>query len=80
MRHGGNSEQVTQIVSHPQAISQCAETIRHYWPEAIITHTSSTAVAAKQIAEDTAMDTVGVIASAFAAKNLSFKDSASRNA
>ena len=65
MRHGGCVSHITKIVSHPQAISQCFNSIKRICPEAIVSEVGSTAIAAQSVSEDTS-GTVAAIASGFA--------------
>ena len=66
MRRGGCVNRITKIVSHPQAISQCFNSIKRICPKAIVSAVGSTAAAAQSVSEDTS-GTVAAIASCFAA-------------
>lgn len=46
-----NGEKITKILSHPQALSQCAGFLRKYFPDVLLQATNSTAEAAKMVAE-----------------------------
>ena len=52
MHADGCEGDVTKIVSHPQALSQCSRSIRIYYPNAITSPSASTAAAARDIAEE----------------------------
>lgn len=44
-------QQVTRIMSHPQALAQCQEFLLHHFPDADLESTASTAFAANYVAE-----------------------------
>ena len=66
MRRGGCVSRITKVVSHPQAISQCFNSIKRICPEAVVSEVESTAAAAQSVSENTS-GTVAAIASGFAA-------------
>lgn len=66
MRQGGRAEDITKIISHPQALSQCSENIKRICPEAVISEVNSTAAAAQNVSEDVS-GTVAAVAPGFAA-------------
>jgi chorismate mutase/prephenate dehydratase len=61
----GRVDDVTRVVSHPQALAQCRKWLEKHLPQAPIFEVHSTAVAAKTAAEDPG---AAAIASAFAAE------------
>lgn len=50
---GTNKEQITQIVSHPQALAQCERYLRREFPEVRLVEWQDTAKAAKDLSEGT---------------------------
>ena len=46
-----NGEKITKILSHPQALSQCAGFLRKHFPDVLLQATNSTAEAAKIVSE-----------------------------
>ena len=48
-----NGESITKILSHPQALSQCTNFLRKYFPNVPLQATNSTAEAAKIVSEST---------------------------
>lgn len=64
-RRGGCVEDITEVSSHPQAISQCFETVKQLCPDAVISKVTSTAAAARDISEGVSI-TAAAIASEFA--------------
>ena len=46
---GIRKEQITEIISHPQAIGQCARLLNHEFPNAVISFSDSTAKAAEAV-------------------------------
>lgn len=68
VKPGVDPQQLTEIVSHPQALRQCSKYLaKHY---AAIPHRTyaDTALAAQDLAEGKLPETAGVLASAYAAK------------
>lgn len=52
VKKGTKKEDITLIISHPQAIGQCAELIAHEFGEADIEYSDSTSAAAKRVSEE----------------------------
>ena len=48
---GSKLEEITQVLSHPQALAQCRDFIRRFLPKAELIEMSSTAKAAEQVAK-----------------------------
>ena len=46
-----NGQKITKILSHPQALSQCAAFLRKHFPDVLLQATNSTAEAAKIVSE-----------------------------
>ena len=67
MRFDGDLSRITEVWSHPQALSQCRETIQSLIPNAVVQEQASTAGAAKSVSLDPSLVKVGVIASEHAA-------------
>lgn len=51
VRQDYNGQTITKILSHPQALSQCSEFLRKYFPNVCLQATNSTAEAAKMVSE-----------------------------
>lgn len=55
-------EELMQIASHPQALKQCSQYLREYWPKRDLVEYQDTAQAAKDIAEGKLPRTTAAIA------------------
>ena len=51
VRQDYNGQAIKKILSHPQALSQCSEFLRKYFPNVCLQATNSTAEAAKMVSE-----------------------------
>lgn len=51
----GRRDQIREVQSKPQAISQCREWLAHHLPDVTLTHTSSTTVAAERASKDSSV-------------------------
>lgn len=57
-------EQIQEVISHPQALAQCAEFIKHHLPSARIISAQDTASSARALSESKYEDNTAIIASA----------------
>ncbi|GMA59050.1 prephenate dehydratase [Alicyclobacillus sacchari] len=59
-RQGADPHQVTTVLSHPQALAQCAHTLKERYPNALPTTVSSTAEAVRQVAAQTSKSMIAI--------------------
>ncbi|MFI5240343.1 MAG: prephenate dehydratase [Candidatus Saccharimonadia bacterium] len=65
---GQTLKNITQVVSHPQALAQCRHYLKRHWTDTAIGEYADTALAARDLRAGKLSDDTAVIASAGAAK------------